>query len=171
MNHIAHTDKHPQSATAAKKPAVAAPPKVSAKVSAKTTAIPAKAAAPKAKPVPAAPTKAPAPLAKTAPAAAPAAAPKAVKSAKLPKPPKAPKPEKPLKTGSALVRDSFTMPEDDFERIATLKARALKAQRPAKKSELLRAGLQVLEGLSAAALVEVLNRLVKLKPGRPKKHR
>jgi hypothetical protein len=55
--------------------------------------------------------------------------------------------------------------------IGTLKARALKAQRPVKKSELLRAGLQVLEGLVAAELVKVLERLVPLKTGRPNKAR
>ena len=68
-----------------------------------------------------------------------------------------------------LVRDSFTMPRDDFERIARLKGRAIDLKRPAKKSELLRAGLQVLERLDDAALLATLNALQPIKTGRPKK--
>ena len=68
-----------------------------------------------------------------------------------------------------LVRDSFTMPRDEFERIARLKGRAIDLKRPAKKSELLRAGLQVLERLDDAALLATLNALQPIKTGRPKK--
>ena len=68
-----------------------------------------------------------------------------------------------------LVRDSFTMPRDEFERIARLKGRAIDLKRPAKKSELLRAGLQVLERLDDATLLETLNALRPIKTGRPKK--
>ena len=69
----------------------------------------------------------------------------------------------------ALVRDGFTMPESDFALIAILKARALSARREAKKSELLRAGLQTLAALDDSALVRALNRLEPIKIGRPKK--
>lgn len=68
-----------------------------------------------------------------------------------------------------LVRDGFTMPESDFALIAVLKARALKAQREAKKSELLRAGLQALAALDERSLVAALARLEPIKTGRPKK--
>lgn len=68
-----------------------------------------------------------------------------------------------------LVRDSFTMPQADFGLIAQLKARALGFQRPAKKSELLRAGLQALQALDDAALQARLAQLVPIKTGRPKK--
>lgn len=68
-----------------------------------------------------------------------------------------------------LVRDSFTMPRDEFERIARLKVRAIDLKRPAKKSELLRAGLQVLERLDDAILLATLNSLQPIKTGRPKK--
>lgn len=67
-----------------------------------------------------------------------------------------------------LVRDSFTMPRTDFELIHTLKERALGFKRPTKKSELLRAGLQALAALDDAALKARLERLIPLKPGRPK---
>jgi len=73
------------------------------------------------------------------------------------------------KARSKLVRDSFTMPQPDFDLIATLKDRALGFKRPTKKSELLRAGLQVLASLRPDELNGVLSRLVPLKTGRPKK--
>lgn len=68
-----------------------------------------------------------------------------------------------------LVRDSFTMPADDFALVAVLKQRALQMQRPAKKSELLRAGLQALSALSPQALAKALDALAPVKAGRPKK--
>jgi hypothetical protein len=73
------------------------------------------------------------------------------------------------KARSKLVRDSFTMPEQDFDLIATLKERALNFKRPTKKSELLRAGLQALQQLPDAKLRMALDALVPLKAGRPKK--
>ncbi len=68
-----------------------------------------------------------------------------------------------------LVRDSFTMPANDFALIAELKARALAGRRAAKKSELLRAGLRALRALAPKALVQALNGLEPVKVGRPKK--
>jgi hypothetical protein len=61
------------------------------------------------------------------------------------------------------------MPEADFGLIAALKGKALDARRAAKKSELLRAGLRLLSGLEAKALVAVLDKLEPVKIGRPKK--
>jgi hypothetical protein len=104
----------------------------------------------------------------TVPAAASKAASKAApKAASKAAPAKASK--KPLKLRPILVRDSFAMPEADFALIAKLKATALAGQRAAKKSELLRAGLQVLAKLDAESLVVVLNRLDTVQTGRPKK--
>jgi hypothetical protein len=68
-----------------------------------------------------------------------------------------------------LVRDSFTMPAAEFALIAQLKSLALGLQRPTKKSELLRAGLQALSTLSASELKKALDGLPTLKAGRPKK--
>lgn len=73
------------------------------------------------------------------------------------------------KVGSKLVRDSFTMPQQDFGLIAALKERALNFKRPTKKSELLRAGLRVLQQLTDADLRIALDSLLPLKAGRPKK--
>ncbi|RZL03203.1 MAG: hypothetical protein EOP36_06075 [Rubrivivax sp.] len=75
----------------------------------------------------------------------------------------------PAKVKQKLVRDSFTMPRGDFSLINTLKERALTFRRPTKKSELLRAGLHALSALPDAKLKLVLDGLVPLKTGRPKK--
>ncbi|KQU87050.1 hypothetical protein ASC78_05780 [Variovorax sp. Root318D1] len=73
------------------------------------------------------------------------------------------------KTKGKLVRDSFTMPQQDFGLIAVLKDRALGFKRPAKKSELLRAGLHALQQLTDTQLRGALDSLAPLKAGRPKK--
>ncbi len=70
---------------------------------------------------------------------------------------------------SKVVRDSFTMPEADYAKLAALKARCLKAGISVKKSELLRAGLQLLETLPAKKLQLTLATLENIKTGRPTK--
>ncbi len=70
-----------------------------------------------------------------------------------------------------VVRDSFTMPQAEYALIAALKARTLQGGRHAKKSELLRAGLQLLSQLDDAALSKTLDALPPIKVGRPKKSR
>lgn len=119
------------------------------------------------KKAPAAKTPAKAPTkvaAKKASAPAPVASSKPVKAPVKALPP-VPKIEK-IKI--KLVRDSFTMPADDWALIAQLKERALAFKRPAKKSELLRAGLHALAALPDAKLKAALDSLLPLKPGRPK---
>lgn len=103
----------------------------------------------------------PSAAAATSPRPAIAAPGKAAETSQPPKASKAPK--------IRLVRDSFTMPEDDFALVAALKARALKLGRAAKKSELLRAGLQLLSQQSPQALLAALQRLQPIKTGRPKR--
>jgi len=66
-----------------------------------------------------------------------------------------------------LIRDSFTMPEDDYARIKSLKARLLSAGVEIKKSEVLRAGLLALEGMSDPQLQKVANQVERIKTGRP----
>lgn len=68
-----------------------------------------------------------------------------------------------------LVRDGFTMPEADYALIAELKHRLHDVRREAKKSELLRAGLQALALLDAQELAAALDRLEPVKTGRPPK--
>lgn len=68
-----------------------------------------------------------------------------------------------------VVRDSFTMPKTDYEKIATLKQACLKAGLYVKKSELLRAGLHAISSLSVAQLKLAIGKLAEIKTGRPKK--
>lgn len=134
------------------KPAASAAPEVAA---------PAKAAvAPKAK-------AAAAPRSKTAAAPkAKASAATKVKAAPVTKAPAAPKVKvhKPK-----LVRDSFTMPDDEYAVLGLVKKACLKAGVEVKKSELLRAGVALLKQLDLAGLRQVLSGLPQLKTGRPKK--
>lgn len=67
-----------------------------------------------------------------------------------------------------LVRDSFTIPKNEYLVLADLKQRALDAGRSAKKSEVLRAGIRVLSLMPDAALLLALSAIPSLKTGRPK---
>lgn len=69
-----------------------------------------------------------------------------------------------------VVRDSFTMPQDEYQKISEIKETCLKAGLPVKKSEVLRAGLKALGELNAAQLKHALAGLEKIRTGRPKKH-
>lgn len=66
-----------------------------------------------------------------------------------------------------LVRDSFTIPKTEFVAIDALKTRAIALGTSVKKSELLRAGLMVLQGLGDAAYKAALTAVPTLKTGRP----
>lgn len=133
-------------ATAKKKPTTAAKP-----------AAPTRKAAP-AKPASRAAAKKPAAKPVAKPAARPApAAPEA----------KAPKVEKPKKP--KLVRDSFTIPKAEYAVLDQLKQRAAKAGTPAKKSEVLRAGIKVLAVMGDVAFAAALAAVPALKTGRPAK--
>ncbi len=65
------------------------------------------------------------------------------------------------------VRDSFTMPRDEYAAIAELKLRLGKLGRLTKKSELLRAGIKLLAALSDAPLLRALQAVPPIKTGRP----
>ena len=91
------------------------------------------------------------PVARTAPA-------RAVQAAK---------PEKPKKP--KLVRDSFTIPKPEYVVLDSLKQRAAKAGTPAKKSEVLRAGIKALAAMSDVAFQAALGAVPAIKTGRPYK--
>jgi ABC-type uncharacterized transport system ATPase subunit len=97
------------------------------------------------------------PVAKVA-AAKPVAVAKEVKEAKVPKKPK-PK----------VVRDSFTMPQSEYLKIAEIKELCLKAGFQVKKSEVLRAGVIALCAMGEEQLKKALSGLDKIKTGRPNK--
>lgn len=67
-----------------------------------------------------------------------------------------------------LVRDSFTIPKEEYAAIEGLKQRLALLGTPAKKSELLRAGLVLLASLSDAALAKAMQAIPSIKTGRPK---
>lgn len=85
-------------------------------------------------------------------------------SAKKTKPASA---DKDVKT--KLVRDSFTIPKNEYAALDALKTRALQLGLAAKKSELLRAGLMALSTMSDAAYKTALSAVPTLKTGRPSK--
>ncbi len=138
---MSNSEKKPVVATDAA-PAVKVSPKPAAKPSAPATA---------SKKVTKAPAKAPKPV-------------RAAADAKPVKPPKASK-EKKVK----MVRDSFTFPKPEFEVLATLKLRAAKLETPVKKTELIRAGIKALAGMSDAVFVATVRSVPNLKTGRPAK--
>ncbi len=117
---------------------------------------PAKAAKPAAKPA----EKTKAPAAKPAPkrpAAKPAPQAKVAKVATE-------KPKKPK-----LVRDSFTMPEDEYAVFGQVKKACVAAGFEIKKSELLRIGVALISKLDPKKLQTAQKALAPLKAGRPKK--
>jgi hypothetical protein len=105
---------------------------------------------------------------KAKPAAPVARASKAVKSVARPAP------AVPVLSGTAkahkpkLVRDSFTMPKDEYQVIDVLKRRALALEKQVRKSELLRAGIQALAALNDRAFLKAIAGVPTLKTGRPK---
>lgn len=68
-----------------------------------------------------------------------------------------------------LIRDSFTFPKDEYQAIAGLKQKALGLKHSAKKSEILRAGLKLLNSLNDKAFLTALTNVPALKTGRPAK--
>jgi len=68
-----------------------------------------------------------------------------------------------------VVRDSFTMPKSDYAKIAALKQKCLDAGISVKKSEVLRAGLLLLEGATSQRLLAAISAVETIKTGRPSK--
>ncbi len=68
-----------------------------------------------------------------------------------------------------VIRDSFTMPKADYDKIATLKARCQANGTAIKKSELLRAGILLLDTLDPNALLSAVGAVETVKTGRPRR--
>ena len=102
---------------------------------------------------------------KAASRGAPKAAPKDTAKASPPaSPPPSPKAQgKPPKLHRKPVRERVKLPEADVALMETLKARAHAGGRPARKSELVRAGLQALAAMDTPTLVQCLKDLEPLK--------
>jgi hypothetical protein len=69
----------------------------------------------------------------------------------------------------ALVRDSFTMPQSEYQVLSLCKKACLQAGIEIKKSELLRIAVVQLAGLSVAKIATLQKSLNKIQAGRPKK--
>lgn len=103
-------------------------------------------------------------VAKAAPPPKPARPVQVAMPVKTPKPLKDDKPKKPK-----LVRDSFTIPKAEYAVIDILKQRAARLGKPAKKSELLRAGVKALEAMADPAFLACVASVPSIKTGRPAK--
>jgi hypothetical protein len=78
------------------------------------------------------------------------------------------KPAKPAKLKKPkMVRDSFTMPKDEYAVIDSLKLRGGKLGQGVKKSELLRAGIKALAAMSDIQFKAALSNVPTIKTGRP----
>ena len=82
---------------------------------------------------------------------------------------KAKEPSEPKPRSEKVIRDTFTMPPIDYKRIAEIQGESLQAAIHVNKSEVVRAGLIVLQNLSEKKRHEILRTVEKLKPGRPPK--
>jgi hypothetical protein len=77
------------------------------------------------------------------------------------------KPAKPVKM--KVLRDKFRIPESELAVLDELKERAAKAGHPAKKSDVLRAGVKVLAAMGDLAFMTALGAVPPLKANRPAK--
>ncbi|WP_146179723.1 hypothetical protein [Limnohabitans parvus] len=68
-----------------------------------------------------------------------------------------------------VVRDSFTIPKTELLQIGEMKKRALTLGVGVKKSELIRAGLSALAGMTDASFKKALASIPTIKTGRPAK--
>ncbi len=66
-----------------------------------------------------------------------------------------------------LVRDSFTIPKSEYLVLDELKQRALALSHPAKKGELIRAGIKALAAMSDAEFLTAMIAVPAIKTGRP----
>ncbi|MDP2830325.1 MAG: hypothetical protein Q8O37_17190 [Sulfuricellaceae bacterium] len=139
----------PETSTPAEKSAAKTAPKHPAKPAVK----------PAAKPIAKAPT-----IATAKPAKEPAAEQEATVKDEAAKTDKNAKPKK-----AKLVRDSFTMPESEYDLIDTVKKRCLANGLAVKKSEVLRAAITAFAAQSDAAVSAALQALDAIKTGRPPK--
>lgn len=69
-----------------------------------------------------------------------------------------------------VLRDSFTIPKSEFAQIGDMKKRALTLGLEVKKSELIRAGLMALNGMSDIAFKKAMGMVPAVKTGRPGKN-
>lgn len=76
-------------------------------------------------------------------------------------------PPQPSNGAGKVIRDSFTIPEVEYELISRIRQRCMKAGVSANKSEVLRAGLAALSKMSDRELTKMFEALSRVKTGRP----
>jgi hypothetical protein len=79
--------------------------------------------------------------------------------------------DRPKAKKQKLVRDSFTMPEAEYEALAEMKKTCIKAGVAVKKSELLRVAVSLLRKMDVAEIQQALGTLTPVKAGRPSKQK
>lgn len=67
------------------------------------------------------------------------------------------------------IRDTFSIPQCDYNLIAHLRNQCLLQGIQTTKSEIVRAGLRALNGLTVDELKQAASKIEKVKTGRPKK--
>ena len=70
-----------------------------------------------------------------------------------------------------LIRDTFSMPDSDYQLIAEIMERTPAMATRTTKSEIVRAGIKVLYNMDDSHLQEVLTQVERLKTGRPTKRK
>ena len=70
---------------------------------------------------------------------------------------------------SRLIRDSFTIPEDEYQVLVATKKRIIKSGLEVRKTEIVRIGLALVGKVGLAELKKHLGALKKLQSGRPKR--
>ncbi len=70
---------------------------------------------------------------------------------------------------SKVIRDAFTMPQSDHEYLKILRKKALNLGIDINKSELVRAGIKLLNDLSDNDFIKRCQQIERLKPGRTEK--
>lgn len=96
---------------------------------------------------------------------------KVAQLAAAPEPSAEKKKDKPKAKKQKLVRDSFTMPEAEYEALADMKKTCIKAGVAVKKSELLRVAVSLLRRMDVAQIEQALGTLTPVKAGRPSKQK
>lgn len=143
----------PKAKPAPRTPSSAAPKTASKRPAPKTAPVKAKRPAPRKASQAVAPAKAAKPAAPVQPKPTPVSAAPAVKEKKV-----------------KVVRDSFTIPKNEFSQLGEMKKKALGLGLEIKKSELIRAGLLLLSAAPDAAFKKALTNVPTLKTGRPGKN-
>jgi hypothetical protein len=74
----------------------------------------------------------------------------------------------PVPSKSSVVKGTFSMPPDDYALIEKIRTKVAKEGHISANSEVIRAGLHALDLLEGPKVIDMLDRLEKMTPGRKK---